>query len=196
MKGRSETTRSRALQIALGGLRGRLQSAQASQVLEFALVLPMLVVLVVGAADFGAGWTLKDKLTEATREGARIAISQPNDLSQGAPPASVTAARDAVNSSLTNANLTTCTLGTSATSGDSYGAWSYSFTGTGCSSAVLLIERANTFTVGGSTVQATRVTLSYPFTWNFAQVIKLLAPTSTYANSITLSSTVVMENLN
>lgn len=165
----------------------------ASQLLEFALALPMLAVLLVGAADFGAAWALKDKLTNAAREGARLGAGQPDDLSQGSPPASVTAVRNAVANYLTNAQVTTCVVGTSATAGG-YGKWTYSSSTTGCSNFSLVIERAYTFT-GGSTVQATRVTLNHPFSWKFAQVIKLLVPSSSYANPFTITTAVVMQNL-
>src|SRR5712692_7545777 len=113
MKGRIELGRSRTLGTARGELRERLQSTDAAQLIEFSVELPLLVVLVVGASDFGVAWTLKDKLTNAAREGTRIAITYPNDLSQS-PPASVTAAGNVVSSYLTNAGVTTCTMGTSA----------------------------------------------------------------------------------
>src|SRR5713101_7765476 len=89
--------------------RAFLRGAEGAQLLEFALVLPMLLVVVFGAADFGAAWALKDKLSNAARDGARIAASQTNDLNSGKnPPASVAAVKDVVASYLTNAKVTTC----------------------------------------------------------------------------------------
>ena len=172
-----------------------LGDSEASQLLEFALVLPLLVVMVAGAADFGAAWALKDKLTNAARDGARIAASQLNDLNSGSnPPASVTVVRDAVANYLTNANVTTCAIDTNASSAGTL-AWQYTSSSTGCGNFLLKIERGYTFTDGGMTLTATRVTLSYPFNWDFGHIIKLLAPSSTYADSLVLSTTAVMQNL-
>ena len=55
------------------GRRAILRGCEGAQLLEFALVLPLLVVLVIGVSDFGGAYTLKDKLANAAREGARIA---------------------------------------------------------------------------------------------------------------------------
>jgi Flp pilus assembly protein TadG len=41
-------------------------------VVEFALVLPMLLVLVFGIIDFGRAYNAKISLTQAAREGARV----------------------------------------------------------------------------------------------------------------------------
>ncbi len=173
--------------------------AEAAQLVEFALVLPLLWALAVGAFDFGAAYVLKQKLTNAAREGARIATSQSTaDLTQPTPP-SVQAIRDAVVNYLTNANVTTCVISTAPGAGPSPLSWSYSSSTTGCTSALLVIERGYTFTaaIGGSSavVVGTRVTLNYPFNWSFSSAIKLLAPSSSYAGAITISTNVVMQNL-
>jgi len=174
--------------------------AEAAQLVEFALVLPLLWALVVGAYDFGAAYLLKEKLTNAAREGARIGTSQSTgDLTLAAPP-SVQAIRDAVVNYLTDANVTACAIGTTPTPGLGVFTWSYSSSTTGCtSSPILTIERGYTFTatIGGvpKLVPGTRVTLSYPFSWSFSSAIRLLAPSSSYANSITISTNAVMQNL-
>ncbi|MFZ0759119.1 MAG: TadE family protein, partial [Candidatus Sulfotelmatobacter sp.] len=57
---------------------------RAAQIVEFALSLPLLVVFVVGIFDFSGALTLKQKLTNAAREGARVAAADPaNDLGGG-----------------------------------------------------------------------------------------------------------------
>ena len=72
-----------------------------SQMLEFAVALPLLVVFVVGIFDFGEAFNTKQKLTNITREGARFASDLPtNDLDAIGTPASVTAIRDLVDSHL------------------------------------------------------------------------------------------------
>ena len=70
---------------------------------EFAIVLPILLALLVGIFEFGVAWNRKQVLTNAAREGARLAvlpsISDPDTVdfvvdtyltSAGIDPASVT----------------------------------------------------------------------------------------------------------
>ena len=45
---------------------------------EFALILPVFLLLVVGMAEFGRAWMTRNILTGAAREGARVAIVQTN----------------------------------------------------------------------------------------------------------------------
>ena len=173
--------------------RGLVRGAEGAQLLEFALVLPMLLVLVFGAADFGKAWALKDKLSNAARDGARIAASQTNDLNGGGnPPASVTAVRDVVANYLTNANVTSCAVGTTAASAGTF-AWQYTSGSTGCGAFLLKIERGYTFVSGTTTIVATRVTLTYPLTWNIGRLMKLMLPTSTLGNSVNITTTAVMQ---
>lgn len=175
-----------------------LRRTEGAELLEFALVLPLLAAMVVGVSDFGAAWALKDKLTNAARDGARTAVSQPNDLNGGGnPPASVTATRDVVANYLTNAKVTTCTIGASATSAGTF-AWQYTSSTSGCGAFLLKIERNYTYTTGSSptvTVDATRVTLSYPFNWSIGRVLRLLTPSSNLGNTVTINTAVVMQNL-
>lgn len=53
-------------------LRGRGSSGQS--MIEFALVLPMLLVLVFGIVEFGNAWRHYQLITNTAREGARIAV--------------------------------------------------------------------------------------------------------------------------
>jgi Flp pilus assembly protein TadG len=178
---------------------------EGAQLLEFALVLPLLIVLVVGIADFGAGYALKDKLSNAAREGARIAVSQPDDLTNSqntacnTAPCSVLSAANAAVVYLKNAGVNVCGLDpTSITPTGSLSAgWTYAAT-QGCPAPGMsvLVERSVSATVNGNTVLLTRVTISYPFKWTFGNVIKLLIPESQYSTTLTLSSVAVMQNLN
>lgn len=54
-------------------IRKRLRSDGAQSLLEFALVLPMFLVLVFGIIDFGMGLRAYISVSAATREGARYA---------------------------------------------------------------------------------------------------------------------------
>jgi Flp pilus assembly protein TadG len=48
---------------------------------EFALILPVFLLLVVGMAEFGRGWMTRNILTGAAREGARVAAVEPDSAS-------------------------------------------------------------------------------------------------------------------
>jgi Flp pilus assembly protein TadG len=52
------------------GVRGRKGQALA----EFALILPVLFLLIAGIIEFGRAWNIKQVVTDASREGARYAV--------------------------------------------------------------------------------------------------------------------------
>jgi Flp pilus assembly protein TadG len=54
--------------------RSRWLSEDGAQLIEFALVLPMLLLVVLGIAEFGFIFQRYEVLTNAAREGARIAV--------------------------------------------------------------------------------------------------------------------------
>src|ERR1700733_6754543 len=54
-----------------------LDDEQGSSLLEFAIVLPLLVVFVVGIFDFSGAFNQKQKIEQAAQEGAIIAGAQP-----------------------------------------------------------------------------------------------------------------------
>ena len=60
-----------------GSAMGRLGKAEGSAVLEFAIVLPLLVVFVVGIYDFSGAFNQKQKIEQAAQEGAIVAGAQP-----------------------------------------------------------------------------------------------------------------------
>jgi len=85
-------TGSRQLASWLGAIvRLGWRDDRAAQIVEFAVALPLLVVFVVGIFDFSSAYTLKQKLTNVTREAARVAAADPsNDVAQpSGVPASV-----------------------------------------------------------------------------------------------------------
>jgi len=187
-------TQARALAAWLGRSEG-------AQLFEFALMLPFLLVAMIGVFDFGAGFHLKQKLTNAAREGARIATNQSTaDLSASSCPAtgalspcSVEAVRNAVVSYLRNANVDASTLGTVPVK-TGVREWTYYSTASGA--PLLVINRS--FSVpnpSGGIIVSTRVALNYPFTWSFGNVIRLLVPSATGAGTVTISSQSIMKNL-
>jgi hypothetical protein len=168
-----------------------LRRTEAAQILEFAVVLPLLAVMVVGIFDFGQAFSVRQKLTFAARDAARFGSTQPtNDLTQ-ATPVSVSAIRDLVDADLISAGLNDCGLGSIQQTG------AVAWTATGvCPSSVsftLVIDRGFVTPPAGQPgiavpgaseplrLIATHIAMSYPFQWHFNSVIRLLVPSATYA---------------
>src|SRR5580700_6283686 len=92
-----------------------LRETEAAALIEFAVALPLLIVLVVGIFDFGGAFNLKQELNNAAREGARFGAAQPsNDLGQTNAP-SVNAVRYLVDSYLQTAHINDCGLNSDST---------------------------------------------------------------------------------
>jgi hypothetical protein len=153
---------------------------------EFAVALPLLIVLVVGIFDFGAAFNMKQELNNAMREGARFGAAQPtNDLNSN-PSNSVSAIRMVVDDYLLAANINDC--GLSGAVPTAFGqTWIYYASSAPCSGALPL---QLTICRGGSAcalvqssglsnpvnVPYTQVQISYPYQWRFNNVIQLLIP--------------------
>src|ERR1700674_5982289 len=61
-----------------------LREVQGAALLEFAIVLPLLMVFVVGIFDFSGAFNQKQKIQQAAQEGAIIAGAQPtSDIASG-----------------------------------------------------------------------------------------------------------------
>jgi Flp pilus assembly protein TadG len=169
---------------------GLWRDQRGTQLLEFALMLPMLLVMAVGTVDFAAGFVLKQKLTNAARDGARIG-SELSALDSSQPiPNSVQAIRNAVWEYLDNADIDVTAISDTPTK--SGFVWTYSGGG-----AEIIIDRgvAIPVTSGGFSL-GTRVRVRYPYTWSFAQVIQIMIqPPPPYSNTITISAEAVMRNL-
>jgi Flp pilus assembly protein TadG len=182
--------------VMLAGLLRFLADTGASSLAEFAVSLPLLVVLVVGIFDFGGAFNQKQQLSNAMREAARFGASEAtNDLATGTAPPSVDAIRYLVDSYLVTAGMQDCGLGTlaPATSGPP---WIYVTTGSCVGTLTLNIARdppsGATLTqatcvlvaqnygspnpVAQLYIPCTQVTISYPYQWHFNSVIQLLVP--------------------
>ncbi len=55
-------------------IRAKLTSERGQALVELALVLPMILILLVGILEFARAWNAHQVITDAAREGARIAI--------------------------------------------------------------------------------------------------------------------------
>lgn len=169
-----------------------------AELLELALTLPFLLVMVAGVIDFGGAWSLKDQLTNAARDGARTAVADFNDTTNpqcGGTPCSVQAAANAVVTSLNNGKINTCGLNPT-TDAPAAGTFTWTYTAACANPVTIVIEREVPNTVDGTTTLSTRVTVSYPYNWDFANVAGLLGGANTFSNTITLTSAEIMTNLN
>lgn len=59
---------------------------------EFALIVPLLLLIAVGVAEFGRAWNLQQVITGAAREGARTAVVADPAISEDSVYATVRAA--------------------------------------------------------------------------------------------------------
>ena len=55
---------------------------QGQALVEVALVLPVLLILMLGILEFGRAWYTKQVVTDAAREGARLAVVLDNTVTQ------------------------------------------------------------------------------------------------------------------
>lgn len=167
-------------------------------IIEFAVALPLLVVLVVGIFDFGGAFNLKQELNNAAREGARFGAAQPtNDLAQGQPP-SVSAVRYVVAAYLTNAHINDCGLGSNSTTWGTAGGLTWVFSATTGCSLTLTVSRGVQVqeTGGGVNMLCTTVSIVYPYRWHFNNVIQLLVPGASYNLLNNIQSNATAANVN
>ena len=189
---RNPAARSRAGSCQAGGFLTQcasLRNQRGSQLVEFAFILPFLAVMTVGVIDFAQGFLLKQKLTNAAREGVRIAVElSPVDIDQ-ASPATVRSVRNAVVNYMDNADLDVTGIDSAPTS---TGPAEWTFYNGG--DALIVINRAVVIPSASGSI-GSRVTVRYPFTWSFSDVIQLMVPSATYAGSFLISTDVTMKNL-
>lgn len=84
-------------------MRNRLRDERGASAVEFAMIVPLLVTIVVGIAEFGHAFQVQGTLSAAAREGARVMALQ-ND-----PAAAKAAVRDAaptLDPAITDAQIT------------------------------------------------------------------------------------------
>ncbi len=175
-----------------------------SQIAELAISLPLLVFVVVGIMDFGGAVNLKHKLDLAAQEGARVAANETYaDITQDPAP-STDAVRSAIDSYLLSVRLKNCGLGTVAGvkgTGALALQWTYTAVGGGCPAPglTLVVNRGSAFVNATGTpqnVEATKVTLSYPYQWSFGRVVRLVVPAGTFVGPTQLTAEAVAPSLN
>ena len=179
------------------------RDARGSEIIELAVSLPLLIVFAVGVYDFSSAFILKQKITHITEEAARVAANQPtSDLSSPSLcPSSICAIRNVVSQALTNTGVNDCGLsGTTPTKAAL--TWTFTASNGNCSGLILVVNRGVTYGATlaspfqpGYTVEATSVTLKYPYQWQFNKAIGLIAPGANYASGL-IQSVTTMQNLN
>ena len=169
---------------------------------EFAVALPLLVILIYGIFDFGGAFNLKQKLDNATLEGARYASSLPtNDLDAAGVPPTIDSVRLLVDSYLIAAGVNDCGLNAVAGVAQAPPAlsWTYTASTGGCPAPLTLtINRSDAILTpfGGTSpaninVICSRVTLTYGYQWQINHVIQLVAPGANFGlATITTDATV------
>jgi TadE-like protein len=186
-----------------------LRESSGAELVELAVALPLLLVLVIGIIDFARAYNTKHVMSNAAREAARIMASTPlSDSScpsgwQGSSPGTgipcpVQTAAISVGNYLTGAGLPTgaCLLTAPAaytpSATDTY-VWTYT-----CSNVTLLIDKSYLAPNGayGDAVSATKVTLSYPYSFMFGNIIGLLVKGATGPKGLQILQTnAVMPNI-
>ncbi|KAA1418489.1 pilus assembly protein [Nocardioides humilatus] len=134
-----------ALQWGVRGRRTGRREERGAAALEFALILPILVMLVFGVISFGYMLSFRQALSQAAAEGGRAAAVQPSGT---ASATRITAARSAINDALGSYGVT-CTSGGGLThSGGSSGT---------CTITI------GACTSGPTGAQCAKVVLHYPY---------------------------------
>jgi Flp pilus assembly protein TadG len=59
--------------MRLGTLRGVWRDERGQALVEFALIMPFLLLFIIGIVEFGRAWNQHQVITDAAREGARSA---------------------------------------------------------------------------------------------------------------------------
>jgi hypothetical protein len=161
---------------------------------------------VVAIGDFGSAITLKQKLNNAMREGARFGANQPtadlySTLAVGTAPPSVDAVARLVGNYLQSARVNDCGLasGSWTIQPTRPGPLAWTYTATSCQ-LTLTIDRgfpAPAGTSGGTPkyMISTQVAISYPYNWQFNRVIGLLVSGANYAGQSQITSSAALPNL-
>ncbi len=176
---------------------------EGSALLEFAIVLPLLVVFIVGIYDFSGAYNQKQKIEHAAQAGAVVAGGQPTgdmDPSIGNPDSLQPVLSVIFNSLAADAVLPLANQGSCKTSGATVGnsglVWTYAISG--CSNVstdvlTILIDRGLVVAGPPATV-GTKVTVSFPYHWRFNSAIQLLFPGASYAATTDLREAATVHN--
>jgi len=172
---------------------------RASQIVEFALSMPLLILFVVGIFDFSSAISLKQKLTNAAREGARVAAADPATDLATTVPASVWDAFWVVDNYLISEKINDCGLSGATPALSTKLTWVASSTGSCPGTGITLtINRGAKSTIGSgaNTVNLieTSVTIKYAYKWQYNSVAGLVGGRFTGPTNLTTTGTAFNEN--
>jgi Flp pilus assembly protein TadG len=143
-------------------LAKRLRQARGVAILEVALTLPLVLLVSVSIFEFGRAFQTWQILTNAAREGARVAVL---------PGDGAALAEQRVRDYMQAGQLT------------------------GYDTAPVSVDSSATIPMGGDTVSASVVTVSYPFSFVVLNpVASLVVPGSTLGAPITITASAAMRN--
>src|SRR5437870_3453568 len=152
------------------------KQTEGSALLEFAIVLPLLVVFVVGIYDFSGAYIQKQKIGHAAQAGAIAAAGQPTgdmDPAIGNPESLQPVVNVIFNSLAAEGVLPLANQGNckpaAAIVTNSALQWTYTISDCSAPSADVLITTIDRGAVvaGTPTTVSTVVTISYPYHWRF-----------------------------
>jgi len=181
------------------------QEVEGSALLEFALVLPLLVVFLVGIYDFSGAFNLKQKIAHAAQEGAILAGALPmSDIAaSNGNPDSLRPVVIAIINSLAVNNVLPVSSCLSAANADTHSGLTWTYIIQQCSSdsrnpLTITINRGNVQAVSSSpsplNMVTTVVTVQYPYQWRFNSVIQLLVPGASYTPTTLVTETATVHN--
>ncbi len=186
---------------------------RATQLAEFAVTLPLLVVFVVGIFDFSSAYTLKQKFTNIARDAARTAAADPASDLGNSVPASIVDAYEVIDNYLLANQINPC--GMSMPTGGSSLVWTITANGNGCPSPgiTITINRGYYFPAsqasnlpaptscvpqqgpGSQTsIIATCVSIQYAYQWQFGRVSSLLGSNAILPTTINGVAVAMNEN--
>ena len=167
------------------------KSQRGAGLIEFSLVFPFLLLLVVGISEFGRGYKIYQNITNATREGARLSSKQYYLQPTNAPDM----LRNRMMNYVSSLGLETSYYQGTATSISGTTAWEY---GDYPNGAYLRIDQAKTAPkVGspGNVLTGSQVEIRYPYDFVFfGPVMRMVVPNSTHNNSIFITNSTFIQN--
>jgi Flp pilus assembly protein TadG len=152
----------------MASLLRRVRSHKGAALIEVALTLPLLLLVSVGIFEFGRAYQTWQVVTNASREGARVAIL---------PEYTDASVVNRVKTYLKNGGLPAAIVD-------------------GANTKVLITETTIPIAVGGgTTATAARIVVEYPFEFMVLQpVAKLVVSGSTAGDAFTMRMTTIMRN--
>jgi Flp pilus assembly protein TadG len=181
------------------GLTKVWKRSEGSALLEFAIVLPLLVVFIVGIYDFSGAFNEKQKIGHAAQEGAVVAGAQPtSDMDPSTanpdslqPVVSVIFNSLAAQGVLPLANQGSCKVPVVPTANGGL-SWTYAIGS--CPDTLTIVIDRGAVVAGAPTAVGNSVTVTYLYRWRFNSAIQLLFPGASYAATTDLSEKATIHN--